>query len=128
MIRITVEMVPSGDDERARMLAQGVIVNDGTGTLEIGNYYYGFTGQIKRGGRDPGIQISGTYKGFPRRREDVWSLIYDCLNQGDQGMVKRDGTSYAQLPDEQDEEPVEEPEPRCICGYKYGHRPDCPAL
>ena len=40
MIRITVELVPHGDESRARVLAHGIIANDGTGTLERGNYNF----------------------------------------------------------------------------------------
>lgn len=96
MIRITVEMLPKGDKSRAYTLAQGVISNDGSGTLDVGNYIYGFSGQAKRAGHDPGIRTSGEFKGFARRREDVWELLRKCLNQGDQGLVTPSGTEFTE--------------------------------
>lgn len=79
VIRVTVEMVPGGDDDRAYVLAQGVIVNDCSGTTEVGNYEYGFTGQARRAGHDPGIKRQGRVRGFDRKRKDVWQLLKECL-------------------------------------------------
>lgn len=93
MIRITVEMVPKGDDSRAWTMAQGVIANDGTGTETVGTYVYGFSGQAQTPGHDPGIRISGRLTGFRRKRSNVWHLIAECLTQGDQGFYTRDGTA-----------------------------------
>lgn len=93
MIRVTVEMVPKGDEGRAYTLAQGVIANDGTGTLDVSHYTYGFSGQAQRPGHDPGIHTSGRLLNFARKREDVWALIRRCLEQGDEGLVARDGQS-----------------------------------
>lgn len=94
MLRITIEMVPKGDDSRAYTLAQGVIANDGTGDKSIGNYIYGFSGQIKRPGDDPGIRTSGELKGFSRLRDDCWELLRRCLNQGDQDLVESSGEAF----------------------------------
>lgn len=94
MIRITVEMVPKGDRSKAFTLAQGIISNDGTGNETTSNYIYGLSGQAKRPGHDPGIQISGRVMGFPRKREDVWALLLHCLQNGDQGLIARNGQRY----------------------------------
>lgn len=86
-------MLPGGDDERAWTLAQGVIVNDGSGNQTTGNYTYGFSGQARSPGHDPGIRTSGTLRGFPRKRLDVWALIARCLSQGDQQLFNWAGTA-----------------------------------
>lgn len=38
MIRVTVELFPMGNISRSTILSQTFIVNDGTGTLDLGNY------------------------------------------------------------------------------------------
>ena len=40
MIRVTVELVPYGDESRAKTLHTAVIANDGTGTKNQGNYHF----------------------------------------------------------------------------------------
>lgn len=80
MIRITVEMLPGGDEDKSYVLAQGVIVNDGKGTKGVGNYTYGLTRQVKRRGVDPGIGYEGSVQDFPRQRLNVWHLLRQCLN------------------------------------------------
>jgi hypothetical protein len=95
MIRITIEMVPKGDEEKAYTLAQGVIVNMVVDeNLNRGTYGYGLSGQSKRPGHDPGIKISGVLADFPRKRYDCWELLRRCLNQGDQKIAFRDGTEF----------------------------------
>lgn len=93
-LRITIEMLPKGDDTQTYILAQGVIANDGTGDLATGNYIYGFSGQTKRPGHDPGIRTSGRLEGFSRRRHDAWELLRRCLNQGDENLVESSGTGF----------------------------------
>lgn len=75
MLRITIEMLPGGMEGASYMLAQGVIINDNTGSQTIGNYKYGLSGQNKRRGRDPGIKYEGEVSGFPRKRRDLWALL-----------------------------------------------------
>lgn len=94
MLRITIEMLPKGDDSKAYTVAQGVIANDGTGDLATGNYVYGFSGQAKRPGHDPGIRTSGRLEGFSRRRHNAWELLRRCLNQGDESLVEPDGKGF----------------------------------
>jgi hypothetical protein len=79
MIRVTIEMVPQGDDERAFTMAQGVIINDGSETGAIGNYAYGLTRQTNIPGRDPGIGHKGEINDFPRARRNVWHLLKAVL-------------------------------------------------
>lgn len=39
MIRVIVELVPYGDEQRARVIGEASIVNDGSGDAETGHYY-----------------------------------------------------------------------------------------
>jgi hypothetical protein len=94
VIRVTVEMVPKGDESKAFTLAQGIIANDGTGDLETGNYVYGFSAQVTKKNPEPEIKTSGRLTGFKRLRDDVWVLINRCLTEGDQELVTPDGKEY----------------------------------
>jgi hypothetical protein len=38
MIRVTIEILPSGDETRKRHVGTVEIANDGTGSAEVGNY------------------------------------------------------------------------------------------
>lgn len=77
MIRVTVELVPRGDESRARILCRGLIVNDGSGTLRTGNYRFSLSQQ----GR-PNVQSrEGEVKDFPRLSKNVWHLLRLVLNQ-----------------------------------------------
>lgn len=80
MIRITIEMVPGGNDDHAYLMAQGVIINDGKGTAGRGNYDYGLTRQTNIPGRDPGISREGKVVGFDRRSRNVWHLVKMVLD------------------------------------------------
>lgn len=94
MLRITIEMAPKGDESRAFTLAQGVIANDGTGTLGTGNYIYGFSGQASDKNPEPDIVMSGRLEGFSRLREDAWELLRQCIEQGDMALVAADGKDW----------------------------------
>jgi len=74
MIRITVELVPFGFEQRKRIIGTATIVNDGSGTQTHGNYSYEFVS--RRGVR----WRSGVIGGFPRKRRNVWELLRRCLD------------------------------------------------
>ena len=38
MIRVTIELIPFGNEARKRVLGTMVLVNDGTGSAQTGNY------------------------------------------------------------------------------------------
>lgn len=80
MIRITVELLPGGDESRAKVLGTALIANDGTGTQTTGNYSYIISGKrsILKGGQ-------GNILGFRRKSDNVWELLRQVLNQ-----MKRD--------------------------------------
>lgn len=77
MIRVTVELVPHGDESRARVLARGTMTNDGTGTLQRGNYRF----QLSQSGRPNATSRVGSVRDFPRRAKNVWWLLREVLNE-----------------------------------------------
>lgn len=72
MIRVTIELIPHGDEnsDRRRVLGTLEIANDGSGDRETGNYegtlHAEYTGPDGR---------RGYVTGFHRSRQSVWSLI-----------------------------------------------------
>lgn len=48
-LRITVELIPSGDESRKRKIAEVNVTNDQTGTDEVGNYIISASGDIPGG-------------------------------------------------------------------------------
>lgn len=70
MLRVTVQLIPHGDESRARTLGVMEIANDGTGTTESGSYdgvlHAEYTGASGRAGR---------VTGFNRKAQSVWSLV-----------------------------------------------------
>jgi hypothetical protein len=70
MLRVTIELLPYGDESQARTLGTLEIANDATGTLDVGNYtgklFAEYTGQ---GGR------TGRVLNFSRRKQSAWSLV-----------------------------------------------------
>jgi len=73
MILVTVELVPKGDFDRRKIIAQAKIANDGTGTNARGNYRF----VLWR--KKPTAWRSGEVTNFPRTRFNVWYLIRRCL-------------------------------------------------
>lgn len=70
MLRITVELVPHGDEDRAKEIAQMVIANDGTGDPYLGNYE-GWIGADEY--TDEPAKF-GIIKGHDRSK-GVWELV-----------------------------------------------------
>jgi hypothetical protein len=70
MLRVTIELLPRGDESRARKIGTLLIANDATGTETIGNYrgtlHAEYTGL---GGR------TGHVENFNRKTQSVWSLV-----------------------------------------------------
>lgn len=83
MLRVTLELVPWGDDFLARLIGQMVIGNDGEGTLEMGEYFVKMSH-----GRSDGRVITREIKGFPRKELDAWHLLRwaleTCLENEDE--------------------------------------------
>ena len=74
MLRITVELVPWGDDYLARPIGKMFIGNDSSGTLEEGNYFV----KASHMSQD-GKVITREVKGFPRKELDAWHLLQQAL-------------------------------------------------
>lgn len=70
MIRVTVELIPKGDEPRKRTLATMEIANDRTGDQETGNY----TGTLHAEYTPPSGR-RGSVTNFNRQRQSVWSLV-----------------------------------------------------
>jgi len=76
MIRITVELLPLGDELGKRMLGVATIANDGDGSEKIGHY------TVKLGKMAPKeteIWRTGAVQNFPRQKRGCWDLIYLAL-------------------------------------------------
>lgn len=70
MLRVTVELLPGGNEARKRTLGRLDIANDATGDSTTGNYagvlHAEYTGTNGRRGR---------VTGFHRQRQSCWSLV-----------------------------------------------------
>ena len=71
MLRVTVELVPHGHEEEKEVIGIASIVNDGSGTHELGNYVAFFLTHDSLWGQS-------IVKKFPRE-ENVWELLYRAL-------------------------------------------------
>ncbi len=93
MIRITIELLPGGDETQAQVIGSGEITNIATDkTGELGNYRYEFTtpGWYRAGEIDaPGDVWAGVKCKFPRTRAHVWHLVRECVNDSYKARVKR---------------------------------------
>jgi hypothetical protein len=75
MLRITVELVPQGDESLKQHLGTAIIANDGEGTVELGNYHARFS----KWGKPNNVWKTGTVKSFPRQKRGPWDLLYLAL-------------------------------------------------
>lgn len=91
MIVVKLELWPCGDESRATEIGRTYIANDGTGTLERGDYKVAV---CRRGTTDvprevypedypltdePKATRSGSVKNYPRLAYNVWRLITRAL-------------------------------------------------
>ena len=74
MIRVKVDIVPYGNEDEARQVAQMIIANDGTGDNNIANYGFVYSDNSDFG--------EGAVFDFSRST-GIWELIYKCLGSGD---------------------------------------------
>jgi hypothetical protein len=72
MIRVTVEMIPYGIEKHAEVIGQLKIINDGTGTKEVGNYTWEM---VEEG---VGLLEEGKCGNF-NREAGVWALVERVL-------------------------------------------------
>ena len=84
MLRVTVELVPFGDEERKRKIAEAIIYNDGTGDFQAGNYVAGFC--------EDGWLGSTTVKNH-RRAQSVWVLVGATIIKKFRGKARERGSN-----------------------------------
>lgn len=78
MIRVTVELLPRGREAGKRVLGVAMIANDGTGTLDRGNY------KIRLSKWAPKVHETwkrGSITNFDRKRRGPWDLIFRALQE-----------------------------------------------
>jgi hypothetical protein len=73
MLRVTIDVIPFGDFECSERLGTLDIVNDLSGTEELGNYLV----FLVDGAGEP-IELIGEIEGFKRDRE-FWCLVIEAL-------------------------------------------------
>ncbi len=78
MVRVTVEMLPHGDESKRYLLGVADIANDGTGTITHGNYVSSFRYKDR-------VWATLVVRGFPRKSRNVWYLLYECLREAVKG-------------------------------------------
>ena len=74
MLRITIELVPFGEEAAASKIATMLIANEGTGDYKVGNYAYVYN-YVDR----PDDPEFGYVKRYPRIN-GAWGLVKKCLN------------------------------------------------
>ena len=75
MLRVTIEVIPKGDESKRRHLGTVEIANDGTGNSHIGNYAV----RLAKCGRPNQSWIRGAVTGFDRVRKGPYDLLLQCL-------------------------------------------------
>ena len=76
MIRVTVEMLPGGQESHKRLLGVATIANDGTGLGPHGNYDATFS---KWAPKQDEIWKRGRVENFPRQSRGPWDLLLRAL-------------------------------------------------
>lgn len=77
MIVVTIELWPHGRHDRAVLLGSATIANDGTGTLDSGNYEV----TLSRRGNATSLWKLGRVEGFPRKRLGGYDLLFRALRE-----------------------------------------------
>ena len=72
MIRVRVDLVPFGNEDKAKEIGQLILANDGSGNVFTGNYVFVYAD-------NSGVEHEGSVKDFPRRM-GIWELISECLS------------------------------------------------
>jgi hypothetical protein len=70
MLRVRVEILPGGDEKRARKVGELLIHNDGRGTERVGHYEGEFHSEYTFG-----TPRRATVRNFDRLKHSSWSLI-----------------------------------------------------
>ncbi|MEW6330190.1 MAG: hypothetical protein AB1560_01885 [Pseudomonadota bacterium] len=75
MIRVTIEMLPLGNESRKRHLGTVTIANDGTGTRGLGNYKV----RLSRRGKPDSTWRTACLTGFRRLSRGPYELLLLAL-------------------------------------------------
>ena len=78
MLKITIELLPGGDETKSRVLGEATIVNDETGTLTRGNYKALFMTYLNPE-QTKSWQDVVLVNGFVRQVRSCWDLLYEAL-------------------------------------------------
>lgn len=80
MLRIIVEFVPHGNEAKKRIIAEGLIANDGTGTLLSGNYHAAFRERDMQTQRWHQARTT-VIRAWARQERGPWALIAEALRE-----------------------------------------------
>ena len=83
MLRVTVELVPGGDETRARAIAQMTIANV-SDLADISDYEFEARERANPIAGTPARETTGTVRRHDRR-QTVWSLVGKAATQASQG-------------------------------------------
>lgn len=75
MIRVTIEILPSGDETRKRHIGTVEIANDGTGSPNFGNYSI----RLAKFSGPRHTWLKGKLTGFDRIKRGPYDLLLQCL-------------------------------------------------
>ncbi len=75
MIRVTVELLPHGFEDRKRHLGTMELWNTGEGGIDVANY----EGTLSKWGRPKQVWKRGRIEGFPRQRLGPWDVLLRML-------------------------------------------------
>lgn len=76
MLKITIEFLPYGIEENKKIIGTGIIVNDGSGTVETGNYRAAIAKEpLKKWWKHC------HYSGWPRTKKTAWELLHVILRE-----------------------------------------------
>lgn len=75
MIRVTIEMLPLGNESRKHHLGTVTIANDGTGTRGLGNYNV----RLSRRGKPDSTWRTARITGFRRLQRGAYDLLLLAL-------------------------------------------------
>lgn len=75
MIRVTIELIPRGDESKKKNLGVVEIANDGEGTQTHGNYMV----RLAKFGKPTHTWIKGVVNNFPRKTKGPYDLLLQAL-------------------------------------------------
>lgn len=78
MLVIKIELWPGGVEKKARPLGEVHIANDGSGTLDEGDYNVTLF-KSPEYAKSPGVWKRGRVRGFPRKRLGPYDLLFRAL-------------------------------------------------